>query len=116
MWEEWALKFLAGAGMVVDGAKAGQLVGELFNVIVADIRAGLYTPDLMEYAYLLAAGVMAKNPTMRLEFQAELIADGIRMLTLNPTVAKPVEPMSVAALTAVSLARAGFSGVISPRE
>lgn len=110
-WEIILVKFLAEVGITA-GPSLGKFVGEAVKAFIDDIREGLYTPDLVEYSYLIAAGVIASNPTMTLTLQYELVEEGIRLLTLNPNVKRPPAAISVKALTALSLLRAGFKGEI----
>jgi len=109
MWQQLLIKFLLEAGIEA-GPSFGKMAGVALSEFFDDVRQAIYTPDLIEYAYLIAAGVIVNNPTMNLQFQYELVEEGIRLLTTNPKVKKPPTPLSVKALTVMSLLRAGFKG------
>lgn len=101
------VKFLLELGIEA-GPSFGRLAGQALSQLLDDIRSATYSPDVVEYSFRLAAGVMATNPTMRVAMQFELIEEGIRLLMLNPNVKRAPTPLSVKALTALSLVRAGF--------
>lgn len=108
-WEALLVQLLIAVG-VETGPNLGKLIGGAINELINDVRDALYTPDVVEYAFLIAAGVLASNPTMRPGLQAELVTEGIRLLLLNPDVPRWPTPLSVSTLAATSLTRAGFVG------
>lgn len=107
-WEAILIQFLIELG-IETGPSLSKLIGQAISEFLDDVREGAYDKTVEDYAFLIAAGVIAGNPTMRPGLQAALVADSIRILLLNPNVKRWATPMSVATLTALALSKAGFT-------
>jgi hypothetical protein len=107
------LRFVLKVASGVDEDAAAAMVAEVFDALIAAVRAGVVTKDVTEYSCMLALGVVTSNPTMDPRAIVDLVSEGVRLLILNPDVSRGDSALDVAILTSVALAQAGF---VLPKE